>query len=226
MVVAGIKGDLAAGVELIYDPLMVLSLDEVASAYGLIAEAARYPADFSWVSFRLRPDARWHDSRPILVEDVLFSLKAFRNLHPQLSIYYRHVKRAAKTGDHEVTFQFDTAGIRELPQVMAQLVVLPQHWWEGRDGSGKPRRISDTSLEPPLGSGTRLLAISVRLFDVIQSTSSSHFGKKLASTEHAVGAGSGIFPRVLPFGTVHVQRLKPIDVGIVEQPKSELRIGH
>ena len=51
LVVAGVKGDLVEGIDLIYDTLMVASLDEVASEYGLIAEAARFPKDFSWVSF-------------------------------------------------------------------------------------------------------------------------------------------------------------------------------
>jgi len=153
MVVAGVKGDLAEGIELIYDPLMASSLDEAASVYGLIAEAARYPADFSWVSFRLRAQARWHDGRSITPEDILFSLKAFRTFHPQLSVYYRHVVHAEKTGDREVKFHFDTPGIRELPQVMAQLLVLPRHWWQGLDKSGNRRDISKTTLEPPLGSG-------------------------------------------------------------------------
>src|SRR5262245_49241082 len=40
MVVAGVKGDLVEGIESIYDTLMAPSLDEVASEYGLIAEAA------------------------------------------------------------------------------------------------------------------------------------------------------------------------------------------
>jgi microcin C transport system substrate-binding protein len=31
--------------------------------------------------------------------------------------------------------------------------VLPKHWWEGTDSSGKTRDISATTLEPPLGSG-------------------------------------------------------------------------
>jgi microcin C transport system substrate-binding protein len=153
MVVAGVKGDLVEGIELIYDPLMAPSLDEAASVYGLIAEAACYPADFSWVSFRLRTAAKWHDGRPILPEDVLFSLKAFRKYHPQLSVYYRHVVHAEKIGDREVRFHFDAPGIRELPQVMGQLIVLPQHWWEGTDKSGKRRDISKTTLESPLGSG-------------------------------------------------------------------------
>ena len=153
MVVAGVKGDLVEGIDLIHDPLMAPSLDEAASVYGLIAEAACYPPDFSWVSFRLRAAAKWHDGRPILPEDVLFSLAAFRKYHPQLSVYYRHVVHAEKIGDREVKFQFDVPGIRELPQVMGQLLVLPKHWWEGTDKSRKQRDISKTTLEPPLGSG-------------------------------------------------------------------------
>src|SRR5581483_322725 len=98
MVIAGIKGNLVEGIELIYDSLMAPSLDEPASVYGLVAEAVSYPPDFSWVSFRLRAEARWHDGRPLLPEDVLFSLNAFKTYHPQLSVYYRHVSHAEKTG--------------------------------------------------------------------------------------------------------------------------------
>ena len=41
---------------------------------------------------------------------------------------------------------------------MAQLLVLPQHWWQGTDKSGKRRDVSSTTLEPPLGSGAYRLA--------------------------------------------------------------------
>src|SRR5262249_53662921 len=137
----------------IYDTLMAPSLDEVASEYGLIAEAVQYPEDFSRVSFRLRQEARWHDGRPISPTDVIYSLDVFRKLHPQLAAYYRHVVRAEQTGELEVTFTFDVRGIRHLPQVIGQLTVLPRHWWEGSDGSGIRRDIAQTTLEAPLGSG-------------------------------------------------------------------------
>src|SRR5262249_43210992 len=39
-VVAGVKGSLAAGVDLMYETLLVSSLDEVSSGYGLLAEDA------------------------------------------------------------------------------------------------------------------------------------------------------------------------------------------
>ena len=43
MVVAGVKGSLAAGIDLIYDTLMVSALDEVSTEYGLLAEAVSHP---------------------------------------------------------------------------------------------------------------------------------------------------------------------------------------
>ena len=53
-VVAGVKGTVATGIDLIYDSLMVPALDEVLSAYGLLAESVSYPDDFSFVTYRLR----------------------------------------------------------------------------------------------------------------------------------------------------------------------------
>jgi len=47
LVVAGLKGQIAAGIELIYDTLMVPAFDEVSTEYGLLADAAAYPDDFS-----------------------------------------------------------------------------------------------------------------------------------------------------------------------------------
>jgi len=152
-VVAGVKGSLAAGINLIYDTLAVASLDEVSSEYGLIAAALSYPNDFSSVTYRLRPEAKWHDGMPVTADDVIFSFDSYKKYSPQSAAYYRHVTKAEKTGDHEVTFIFDGPGNRELPQIVGQLTILPKHWWEGTDANGKKRDIGDTTLEPPLGSG-------------------------------------------------------------------------
>src|SRR5512139_2436857 len=53
-VVAGVKGSIAAGSELIIETLMTPALDEVSTAYGLLAEAVSHPADHSAVTYRLR----------------------------------------------------------------------------------------------------------------------------------------------------------------------------
>jgi microcin C transport system substrate-binding protein len=151
--VVGVKGNLATGITLIYDTLLAESLDEVSSEYGLIAEAVSYPDDFSWASYRLRAQAQWHDGSPITPDDVTFSFAAWKKYSPQLAAYYRHVVKAEKSGDREVTFSFDGPGNHELPQIVGQLAILPKLWWEGTTKDGKKRDIADTMLEPPLGSG-------------------------------------------------------------------------
>src|SRR5215467_4767630 len=152
-VVAGVKGSLAAGIDLVYETLLVSSLDEVSSGYGLLAEAVSFPADFSSVTYRLSEQAKWHDGTPVTPDDVIFSFEAVQKYSPQLSAYYRHVTKAEKTGDREVTFTADASGNRELPRIIGELTVLPKKWWEGADQNGKKRNIGEATLEPPLGSG-------------------------------------------------------------------------
>lgn len=153
MVVAGVKGTLAQGIDLVYDTLLVSALDEVSSVYGLLAEAVSFPDDFSSVTFRLRSEAKWQDGKPVTPDDVIFSFNALKKISPQAGASYRHVVKAEKTGDREITFTFDGPGNRELPQAVGQLAVLPKHWWEGTDKDDRKRSVEETTLEMPLGSG-------------------------------------------------------------------------
>ena len=152
LAVAGIKGTLAAAVGQIYESLTTASLDEVSTEYGALAEQVSHPDDFSYVIYRLRPQAKWHDGKPVTPEDVIFSLDSFKKHHPQYSAYYRHVVKAEKAGERDIKFTFDAPGNRELPQIVGQLTILPKHWWEGTDSEGRKRDISATTLEKPLGS--------------------------------------------------------------------------
>ena len=152
-VVAGLKGSLAAFAGVVSDALMVPVLDEVETSYGLLAEAVSYPADFASATFRLRAGARHHDGRPVTVEDVIFSMEAFKKYSPGHAAYYRHVAKMEQTGEREVAFILDAPGNREMPLIIGQLNVLAKHWWEGTDPSGKKRDVGATTLEPPLGNG-------------------------------------------------------------------------
>ena len=152
-VVAVVKGSLANGLQLINETLSTPALDEVSTEYGLLAEAVTYPDDRSSVTYRLRAQARWHDGKPVTPDDVLFSFDTFKKSNPQYAAYYRHVTKAEKTGEREVTFTFDGPGNRELPQIVGQMQVLPKHWWEGTDKAGNKRDVTATTLEPTLGSG-------------------------------------------------------------------------
>jgi microcin C transport system substrate-binding protein len=152
-VVADVKGSIVAGIDLVYETLLVSSLDEISSGYGLLAEAVSFSDDFSSTTYRLREQAKWHDGTPVTPDDVIFSFEAFKKYSPELSAYYRHVTKAERTGDREVTFTADATENRQLPRIIGELTVLPRNWWEAADKDGKKRNIGETSLEPPLGSG-------------------------------------------------------------------------
>tara|TARA_B100001123_G_scaffold262039_1_gene291871 strand:+ start:232 stop:2025 length:1794 start_codon:yes stop_codon:yes gene_type:complete len=142
-----LKGVKAAGLGLIYDPLMVGSADEAFTNYGLIAQSIIVPKDRSWVSFNLNPKARWHDGKPITADDVIWTFNTLITKgHPSYRIYYRDVKKVEQTGERQITFRFGGAANRELPLILGQMIVLPKHYWEKKD-------FKKTTLQPPLGSG-------------------------------------------------------------------------
>ena len=149
------KGVAADGLGLIYESLMTSALDEtdIAAAYGAVADALRYPEDYSYVTYRINPAAKWHDGEPVTVDDVVWSFEKLVELNPSRAQYYSHVVKAEKTAANEVTFTFDQQGNRELPHIVGQLIVLPKHWWEGTDAKGNKRDIGQSTLEPTLGSG-------------------------------------------------------------------------
>lgn len=152
-VVQSVKGSIAMAIDFIYDTLMTSALDEVSTQYGLLAESANFPDDHSWVIYRLRANAKWHDGQPVTAEDVIYSFEIAKKNDPQLAAYYRHVTKAEKIAERDVKFTFDGPGNRELPQIVGQINVIAKHWWEGTDKAGNKRDVTATTLEPPLGCG-------------------------------------------------------------------------
>lgn len=134
-------------------PLFEDTMDEVSTAYGAIADAVSHPDDFSSVTYRINPRARWHDGQPITPEDVIWTMETVRRNDPRRAFYYRNITKVEKTGEREVTFTFDAPGNREKPFIVGQLQIMPRHWWEGTDAQGRRRDVTQTTLEPPLGSG-------------------------------------------------------------------------
>ncbi len=152
------KGEGAGGIGLLYETLLTPSLDEQNTYYGLLAEALRIAPDYSAVTFRIDPDAHWNDGEPVTAEDVVWSFNKLIENNPDRQQYYINIESAEVTAPGEVTFTFNQTGNRELPLILGQLQVYPQHWWEGTDAQGNQRNIAESTLEPPLGSGPYELA--------------------------------------------------------------------
>ena len=142
-----IKGIAATGLSMIYDGLLESSQDEAFTEYARLAESIEMPEDRSWVIFNLHPEAHWHDGVPITADDVIFSFNLLMESgNPFYKAYYGEVSKTEKLDSHSVKFIFGESVNRELPLIMGQFTVLPKHYWQDRD-------FSETTLEPPLGSG-------------------------------------------------------------------------
>lgn len=187
------KGVVGDGLGLVFETLATSSFDEydISAQYGLLADAMSYPDDLSSVTWRLRPEARWHDGQPVTPDDVVWSFDKAKALSPQQQFYYQHVVKAEVTGEREITFTFDQTGNRELPHIVGQVMVLPKHWWEGTGPDGKPRDVASGTLEPPLGSGPYRIARAEAGRTLIYERVADYWGANLP-----VNIGSNNFDRI------------------------------
>lgn len=147
------KGVAAEGIERIYDSLTKASEDEYGTRYGLLAERiTRDPNDSSWVTYHLRPSARFADGHPVRAEDVVFTFNTLlTDGSPAYKAYFADVRRVIALDALTVRFEFHSRDNRELPLTVGEIAILPKHYWQHRD-------FNRTSLEPPLGSGPYRIA--------------------------------------------------------------------
>jgi len=118
-----------------------------------------YPKDFSSATYRLRPEAKWHDGMPVTVEDVIFSLQALKKYSPTYSAYYLHVAKVEKTGEREVTSPSDGPAIASCPRSSAEIYSC-RTLVGGTDKNGnKPRH-----RRRPRGAAARSRAYRIKDF--------------------------------------------------------------
>ena len=147
-----VKGAPAAGLNflrsgLVFESLMQNSWDEAFTLYGILAQSIEVAEDKSWVRFMLRPEAKFADGTPVMAEDVKWTFEILRDKgQPFFKAYWHDVTAVIVEGERQVKFEFGIKNNAELPLIVAEMVVLPKHFWGGKE-------FDAGSLEKPLGSG-------------------------------------------------------------------------
>ncbi len=152
-----VKGNPAPGLSanylrsgLLYESLMQNSYDEPFSLYGIIAKSIEIAPDRSWVSFELREEAKWNDGVPISADDVVWTFETLTTKgQPFFQAYWHDVESVTADTPKKVTFKFKVKGNAELPLIIAEMTVLPKHYWTAEGHNFE----DSSSLEPPLTSG-------------------------------------------------------------------------
>ncbi|MAF10783.1 hypothetical protein CMK11_10045 [Candidatus Poribacteria bacterium] len=147
-----LKGRPADGLGRMFETMTTNSQDEAFTEYGLLAESIAWPEDRSWVTFTLRPEARWHDGVPVTVDDVIWSLEILKTKgHPFYRNYYANLASAEEVGERQVKITFSGDPNAELPLITGQMPILPKHYWADKD-------FEEATLDPPVGSGPYRIA--------------------------------------------------------------------
>ena len=158
----------------LFETLMKSSFDEPFSQYGLIAEGVKVPTDRSWVSFKIRKEARFSDGTIIRPEDVKFSFETIISKgHPSYKTYWGQVEKVEKISEDEVKFFFKGEPNPELPLIIGyQLPIFSKKDWDGKD-------FSKTTLTPPLGSGPYLISDVKAGRSITLKKNQNYWGKNL-----------------------------------------------
>ncbi len=197
-----IKGSAPAYLSsLMFDSLLVGALDESAAGYGLLAEDVVLASDGLSATFRLRPQARFHDGAPVLAQDVKYSFDTLNG--PYVSPGYRSMLEDVAGVDvldaHSVRFRFKKPN-RELPLTVGYLPVFSHRW-----GAGKP--FDQVVMDPPIGSGPYTLGPVQFGKDVSYVRDPQYWARDLN-----VRKGSANFDRILvkiyKDGTAKLEALK------------------
>ncbi|WP_367350819.1 extracellular solute-binding protein [Ottowia sp.] len=133
--------------DLLFDTLLTGSLDEAGAAYGLLAEDVAVAPDRLSATFRLRPEARFHNGDAVTAQDVKHSFDTL--MGPYTSPAYKTLLVDVAGVDvldaRTVRYRFKRPN-RELPLTVGGLPVFSRKW-----GQGKP--FDQVVMDEPIGSG-------------------------------------------------------------------------
>ncbi len=175
-----VKGAPAVGVRTyVFESLMGRNWDEAFSLYGLLAESIDVSDNRQTFTFRIRPEAKFSDGKPVTAADVVFSLETLRDKgRPNFKNSYSKITRMNTPDDHTVVFHQD-AGDRELPLIVGVMPIFPKHAWMAK-------AFDESSLVPMIGSGPYVI-------DEVRAGESITYRKNPEYWGKNLGLGKGLW---------------------------------
>ena len=151
-----LRGNPAPGIGMLFESLLTGSSDELASAYGLLADDVSIAPDGLSTTFHINPRARFSNGDPVLAEDVRYSFDTLKSPQaaPQFAAYFAEITRVDVIDPHTVRFVFRDRS-RELPFLAGGMPVFSHKWGVKPDGTRTP--FDQLTFETPIASGPYLI---------------------------------------------------------------------
>lgn len=154
-----------------------LPADQYSEAYCLLCETVEYPADKSWVLFRMRPEARFSDGAPVTAHDIAFShnLLLDEGLKSYADAVRKRIPKVEVIDDHTIKFYFaDGISRRSLIEQVGGVPAWPKAWME-KNGIG----LKDSWLASPPGSGPYVIKDVDLTRRIVLERNPDYWGKDL-----------------------------------------------
>lgn len=136
----------------VFQTLMMRSLDEPFTLYGLIAQTIETDEARSFAIFHLNPLARFSDGSPITAEDVAFTFKLLKEQgRPQQRAAFSRVKSVTTPDALTVRYDFPDVDDREMPLTLGLMPVLSRAHTD-------VAHFAEASLAAPVGSGPYIVS--------------------------------------------------------------------
>lgn len=133
--------------DLLFEGLLTGSMDEIGVAYGLLAEDVEVAPNLLSATFRLRPEARFHNGDPVLAADVKHSYETLISKYaaPGYATLLVNVEGCDVLDERTVRYRFKKPD-RQSPLVVGGLPVFSRKW-----GAGKP--FDQVVTDVPIATG-------------------------------------------------------------------------
>ncbi|WP_438396067.1 extracellular solute-binding protein [Caballeronia sp. DA-9] len=151
-----LRGNAAPGLGYLFESLTTGSLDEVSTAYGLLADDISVASDGLSATFHINPKARFSNGDAVTAEDVKYSFETLKSPQaaPQYSVYFGQISRAVVVDPLTIRFEFKER-TREMPFIAGGIPVFSRKWGMKPDGSHVP--FDQLAFQKPIGSGPYLI---------------------------------------------------------------------
>lgn len=161
--------------ELIWDRLMRIDANGLPQPWA--AEKVQW-VDDTTVDVTLRQGMKWHDGKPVTVDDVVFSFQApMGDEAPMYKPFVSKIAAIETPGGNVIRFKLKAPYAAFLTASLAKVNLIPKHIWEPilKDLAQKPENAESYQEKVPIGSGPFKFVHWKASEEVMLEANKSHF---------------------------------------------------
>jgi peptide/nickel transport system substrate-binding protein len=140
--------------ELVWDRLVRIGPDGLPRPWA--AESFKF-ADDKTVDVTIRGDMKFHDGKPVTIDDVIFSYEAplTTDKSPMFKPFVVDIDRIEKTGDRSMRIHLKRPNAAFATTALGRVFIVPKHVWEPhlKSVEGKPDTLEAIRDPQNVGSG-------------------------------------------------------------------------